>query len=428
MCSQDFHGASDRTVGTSDPAVRTSDRTILHCDMNGFYASVELLDRPDLRDVPMAVCGDPESRHGIILAKNELAKKAGVVTAETIWQAKKKCPDLQLVRPHREKYTYYSRLINQIYLRFTDLVEPFSIDESWLDVTASRSLFGSGVEIADTIRRIVREELGLTLSAGVSYNKIFAKLGSDYKKPDATTEITRSNYRDILWPLPASDMIFVGKATAEKLLKSGIKTIGDIAVCDPKRLTVLLGKQGQMLWTYANGYDTSPVARYGEGECMKSVGNGMTFRRNLVSEEDIRTAVTSLADSVAGRLRKHHRKAFGVKVDIKDPTFNTISRQKQLFVPTNLAAELSQAAMELIHESWRRGAPIRLLTITAINLCDEETEEQLSLFASDNESHARGEKIERTMDSIRDRFGSSAITFGGVLGNDLGIDDPSSSD
>ena len=290
----------------------SSDRTILHCDMNGFYASVELLDRPDLSGLPVAVCGDPESRHGIILAKNELAKQAGVVTAETIWQAQRKCPDLQLIRPHREKYLYYSRRINEIYLRFTDLVEPFSIDESWLDVTASRSLFGSGRQIADTIRSVVRKETGLTLSAGVSYNKIFAKLGSDYKKPDATTEITRDNYRDILWPLPAEDMLFVGKATAEKLMKAGIRTIGDIARSDPGRLTALLGKQGQMLWNYANGYDRSPVARYGKGDEMKSVGNGMTFRRNLLSEEDIFTAVTSLADTVAGRLRMAHKKASGI--------------------------------------------------------------------------------------------------------------------
>lgn len=398
------------------------DRVILHCDMNGFYASVELLDRPDLDGKPVAVCGDPESRHGIILAKNELAKRAGVVTAETIWQAKKKCPDLQLVRPHRHKYTHYSKLINQIYLRYTDLVEPFSIDESWLDVTASQNLFGSGKEIADEIRRTVREETGLTLSAGVSWNKIFAKLGSDYKKPDATTEISRENYRDILWPLPARDMIFVGKSTADKLLKSGIKTIGDMARSDPKLLTSLLGKQGQMLWNYANGYDTAPVSRYGKGEPIKSVGNGITFRRNLMSEDDIRTAVTGLSDTVASRLRHHKLKAFGVKVDIKDPSFTTISRQKQLFVPTNLASELAQASMELIHESWRAGAPIRMLTITGINLCDETVEEQISLFASDNKSHQQGEKIERTMDDIRSRFGSAAITFGGVLGNDLGID------
>ena len=398
------------------------DRVILHCDMNGFYASVELLDRPDLDGKPVAVCGDPESRHGIILAKNELAKRAGVVTAETIWQAKKKCPDLELVRPHRQKYTHYSKLINQIYLRYTDLVEPFSIDESWLDVTASQNLFGSGKQIADEIRRTVREETGLTLSAGVSWNKIFAKLGSDYKKPDATTEISRENYRDIVWPLPARDMIFVGKSTSDKLLKSGIKTIGDMAHSDPKLLTSLLGKQGQMLWNYANGYDNAPVSRYGESEPVKSVGNGITFRRNLMCEDDIITAVTGLSDTVASRLRHHKLKAFGVKVDIKDPSFTTISRQKQLFLPTNLASELAQASMELIHESWRPGAPIRMLTITGINLCDETVEEQISLFAGDNHSHQQGEKIERTMDDIRSRFGSAAITFGGVLGNDLGID------
>ena len=398
------------------------DRVILHCDMNGFYASVELLDRPDLDGKPVAVCGDPESRHGIILAKNELAKRAGVVTAETIWQAKKKCPDLELVRPHRQKYTHYSKLINQIYLRYTDMVEPFSIDESWLDVTASQNLFGSGKQIADEIRRTVRKETGLTLSAGVSWNKIFAKLGSDYKKPDATTEISRENYRDIVWPLPARDMIFVGKSTSDKLLKSGIKTIGDMARSDPKLLTSLLGKQGQMLWNYANGYDNAPVARYGESEPVKSVGNGITFRRNLMCEDDIITAVTGLSDTVASRLRHHKLKAFGVKVDIKDPSFTTISRQKQLFLPTNLASELAQASMELIHESWRPGAPIRMLTITGINLCDETVEEQISLFAGDNHSHQQGEKIERTMDDIRSRFGSAAITFGGVLGNDLGID------
>ena len=398
------------------------DRVILHCDMNGFYASVELLDRPDLDGKPVAVCGDPESRHGIILAKNELAKAAGVITAETIWQAKKKCPDLQLVRPHRHKYTHYSRLINQIYLRYTDMVEPFSIDESWLDVTASQGLFGTGKEIADDIRRTVREETGLTLSAGVSFNKIFAKLGSDYKKPDATTEITRENFRDILWPLPARDMIFVGKSTSDRLLKSGIKSIGDIAISDPKMLTALLGKQGQMLWNYANGYDSAPVARYGEAEPVKSIGNGITFRRNLMNEDDIITALTGLSDTVASRLRHHKMKAFGVKVDIKDPTFTTISRQKQLLIPTNLASELTRSAMELIHESWRPGAPIRMLTVTAINLCDEMVEEQISLFSADNQNHQQGEKIERTMDDIRSRFGSAAITFAGVLGNDLGID------
>ena len=396
------------------------DRVILHCDMNGFFASVELLSHPELRDRPMAVCGSPDKRHGIILAKNELAKKAGVVTAETVWQALKKCPDLQFVPPHMSKYKHYSRLINEIYQRFTDMVEPFSIDESWLDVTASRSLFGSGKEIADTIRETVKSELGLTLSAGVSFNKIFAKMGSEYKKPDATTLITRENYRQLLWPLPARDMFFVGKVTAQKLSAAGINTIGDIALANPDALEHMLGKQGRQLWEYTNGLDNSPVARASESEKIKSVGNGVTFSRDLLTEDDLITAVTSLSDTVAGRLRKYGMKACGVKVDIKDPYFKVISRQKQLFSPTNLAFDLSRAALEIIHASWKTGSPIRMLTITGINLTDEIFDEQLSLFSGDSKSRRKGEQVERTMDEVRKKYGSSSIGFAAVIDNDIG--------
>ena len=397
-----------------------TDRVILHCDMNGFFASVELLSHPELRDRPMAVCGSPDKRHGIILAKNELAKKAGVVTAETVWQALKKCPDLQFVPPHMSKYKHYSRLINEIYQRFTDMVEPFSIDESWLDVTASQSLFGSGKVIADTIRETVKRELGLTLSAGVSFNKIFAKMGSEYKKPDATTLITRENYRQLLWPLPAREMFFVGKVTAKKLSASGINTIGDIALANPDVLEHMLGKQGRQLWEYTNGLDNSPVARSGEAEKIKSVGNGVTFTRDLLTEEDLITAVTSLSDTVAGRLRKYGMKACGVKVDIKDPYFKVISRQKQLFSPTNLAFDLSRAALEIIHASWKTGSPIRMLTITGINLTDEIFDEQLSLFSGDSKSRIKDEQVERTMDKVRKKYGSSSIGFAAVIDNDIG--------
>lgn len=396
------------------------DRVILHCDMNGFFASVELLSHPELKDRPMAVCGSPDKRHGIILAKNELAKKAGVVTAETVWQALKKCPDLQFVPPHMSKYKHYSRLINEIYQRFTDMVEPFSIDESWLDVTASQGLFGTGKEIADTIRETVKRELGLTLSAGVSFNKIFAKMGSEYKKPDATTLITRENYKQILWPLPAREMFFVGKATAQKLASAGINTIGDIAMANPDILEHMLGKQGRQIWEYTNGLDTSPVARADEAEKIKSVGNGVTFTRDLVTEDDIITAVTSLSDTVAGRLRKYGMKACGVKVDIKDPYFKVISRQKQLFTPTNLACELANSAIDIIHSSWKKGSPIRMLTITGINLTDEIFDEQLSIFGGDSESRKKGEQIERTMDEVRKKYGSSAIGFATVIDNDIG--------
>ena len=398
------------------------DRVILHCDMNGFYASVELIDHPHLKDKPMAVCGSPENRHGIILAKNEIAKSFGVVTAETLWQARKKCPNLQVVPPHHDKYKQYSKMINEIYLRYTDMVEPFSIDESWLDVTGSTGLFGSGKHIADEIRETVKNELGLTLSAGVSFNKIFAKMGSEYKKPDATTVITRENFRQLLWPMDIRSMFFVGKATAARLREFGINTIGDLAAADRKTLTSLLGKQGGVLHDYANGLDTSPVARYDQREKIKSIGNGTTFRRNLQGVDDIRVAIIGLSDTVATRLRKHGMKAYGVKVDIKDPALKVISRQQQLDTPTNTAEALASAAMAIIKKSWRLRDPIRMLTITAINLCDENESQQLSLFPGEDAASENGEKVERTMDSIRERFGSGAISFGSVVNNDIGLD------
>ena len=398
--------------------------------MNSFFASVELIEHPELKEKPVAVCGDPDSRHGIILAKNEPAKAFGIVTAETVSQARRKCPGLILLPPHHDKYRHYSRLINAVYYQYTDMVEPFSIDESWLDVTASVKLFGSGRDIADRIRERVRSELGLTLSAGVSYNKIFAKMGSEYKKPDATTEITRENYKKLLWPQPVENMFFVGFATAQKLRSAGISTIGDLASASDIRLESLLGKQGPLLIKYASGRDDSPVSLSGERDRIKSVGNGITFSRDLKSAEDALTAVTSLSDTVAGRLRKYGFKAKGVKVDIKDASFKSISRQKQLVKPTHLSSDIKQAAMELISSSWRFPDPIRLITVTAINLTDGEEGEQLSFFgngySSDSESAAAAEEksdsIEKAMDDIRRKFGDSSITFGQLLNNDIGID------
>ncbi len=398
------------------------ERTILHCDMNGFYASVELLALPELKGKPMAVCGNPENRHGIILAKSEEAKAYDVVTAETVWQAQKKCPGLILVRPHHEKYRSYSQKINRIYERFTDMIEPFSIDESWLDVTGSLRLFGDGKEIADRIRTIVREELGLTLSVGVSYNKVFAKMGSEYKKPDATTVINRENYKDLLWPLPLRELFFVGGATAEKLEKAGMKTIGDLAVYNRNLICSMLGKQGAVIHDYANGIDDSPVSLSCERQKIKSVGNGMTFKRDLSGIDDIKTAILALSDTVAGRLRKYEMKCQGIKVDIRDPMFRTISRQRQLPLATNLAEEIGGGALELIRKSWNLKDPIRMLTVTGIGLTDEQEEEQLSIFASDQKDRGKAETIERTLDNIRRKYGGNAITFGGIINNDIGID------
>ena len=391
--------------------------------MNAFFASVELLDRPDLADKPVAVCGDPSSRHGIILAKNQQAKDFGIKTAETIWQARKKCPDLVLLPSHHEKYRHYYHLINQIYQQYTDMVEPFSVDESWLDVTGSQKLFGSGREIADEIRNRVKKELGLTLSAGVSFNKIFAKMGSEYKKPDATTEITRENFKELLWPLPVEEMFFVGFATAQKLRGIGITTIGGLAQAGEDFLMSLLGKQGPLLASYAAGRDESPVALFTHRDQIKSVGNGSTFRRNLLGEDDIMTALVGLSDTVAARLRWHQLKASGVKVDIRDPEFNDVSKQRQLELPTNLAGEIKNAAMEIIKSFWDLNKPIRQITITGINLVSEDEDQQLSFFAAaSQENRDKTDSIERTMDDIRAKFGKASITYGQILGNDIGID------
>ena len=292
------------------------DRTILHCDCNGFFASVEMVRDPALRNVPMAVCGDPDSRHGIILAKNELAKAAGVVTAETIWKAQRKCPDLRLVPAHHREYAAYSKRVNAIYARYTDMVEPFGIDESWLDVTGSRRLFGTGREIADRLRREVREETGLTISVGVSFNKVFAKLGSDYKKPDATTVIAPSNWQSIVWPLPVSDLLFVGRASQRILHRYGIETIGQLAHADRAMLEEVMGKQGAQLHDYAWGRGDNPVRPAGDRPPPKSIGNGMTFRHNLTNWDEIRSGLDLLCDSVAVRLRQTQRKGTRIQVTI----------------------------------------------------------------------------------------------------------------
>ena len=391
------------------------DRVIFHCDCNSFYASVELLSRPDLRDRPVAVCGDPASRHGIILAKNEPAKKFGVKTAETIWQARQKCPDLVLLPAHHGLYQEYSKKVNAVYERFTDLVEPFGSDESWLDVTGTLHLFGGDpAGMADLIRKTVREELGLTISVGVSFNKVFAKLGSDFKKPDATTLISPENFREFVWPMPVTDLLYVGRATAKVLKQYGVDTIGRLAAFDKKALTALLGKLGGQLWNYANGLENSPVAPAGLYTPPKSVGNGLTFPRNLLTRDEVHQGLALLCDQVAVTLRRHRLKAATVQVTIRDPDFRDICRQRPLEVPTCTARELTRTAADIVERSWKSGAPIRALTVTAHNLIpEEEATEQLGLFdAAAPRRRDKVEKLERTMDAIRAKFGADAVKTG----------------
>lgn len=391
------------------------DRIILHCDLNCFFASVELLDKPALQNVPVAVCGDPASRHGIILAKNEPAKRMGVQTAETVWQAKQKCPHLILLPPHHSLYADYSRRVNTIYGQYTDLVEPFGIDESWLDVTGSLHLFGGDArQLADDIRARLRQELRLTISVGVSFNKVFAKLGSDYKKPDATTVISRENWRDMVWPLPVGDLLFVGRAARRTLSQFGVETIGQLAACKPELLEQLMGKAGLQLYRYANGLDDAPVRPQHEQEPVKSVGNSTTFPENLTRWEQVRGGLQMLCDSVAARLRQQGLYCGGVAVGVRDAQFRTVSRQMRLPEPTHLMRDIYGAALELTGRIWKAPNPVRLLSVTALYITDSaESYQQLDLLAGDAIARdRRQEQLESAMDAIRGKYGRDAISFG----------------
>lgn len=394
------------------------DRVIYHADCNGFYASVECLDNPTLRGVPLAVAGDPKDRCGIILAKNELAKRYGVQTTETIWQAKRKCPGLVLVPPRHDRYHEVSERVKALFETYTDQVEPFGIDEAWLDVTGSLRYFGStSARLADRIRKHVKNEIGITVSIGVSFNKVFAKLGSDMKKPDAITVISRENYRRLIWPLPVGELLYVGKVAAEELRRRFIYTIGDLAVQDRKELPRVLGKSGDALWAYANGLDAEPVRKAGAGEPIKSIGNGMTFRRDLRGENEIKAGVIALSDEVATRLRRAGMKCETVQVMIKNPAFITISRQKAVGHPTHLQRELVDVAMALMRANWPMQSPVRALTVTAMNLVREnETYEQLSLLDEQGEigDRDRLERLEGAMHEIRKKHGVGSIAMGYV--------------
>lgn len=388
-------------------------RIILHCDLNSFYASVELLSHPEFKNIPAAVCGAPASRHGIILAKNEPAKKSGVKTAETIWQARKKCPDLILLPPHHKLYRQYSQRVNAIYDEYTDLVEPFGIDESWLDVTNTLHLFGGDSKVfADKLRARIKKELGLTLSVGVSFNKVFAKLGSDYKKPDATTVISPENWHEIVWPLPAGDLLYVGGAARKLLRQYGIETIGQLAACKREMLESVMGKLGGQLYDFANGFDQAPVKPRSEAEPVKSVGNGTTFPNNLTKRSQVASGIAMLSDSVATRLRHNGLYAGGIQVTIRDPAFHDRSRQRQFTAPTHLIRDITETAMGLVDELWKPPSPIRLLRITAINLVPaDEAFEQVDLFTP-AVNRERQERLESAMANIRNKYGIRSIGFG----------------
>lgn len=384
------------------------DRVILHSDLNNFYASVECLHRPEIRNKPVAVCGDQEARHGIVLAKNYLAKAIGIQTGEVIWQAKRKCPILVTVPPNYPLYLRYSRLAREIYAEYTDQVEPFGLDEAWLDVTGSTHIFGDGVKIADAIRERMKYELGVTASVGVSWNKIFAKLGSDMKKPDATTPIKREDYKQLIWPLPAGDLLYVGRSTNRKLASCGINSIGDIAQASPVYLRSRLGKWGEVLWSFANGYDSSLVACAGEESVIKSIGNSITTPRDLETEEDVRMMIYILSESVAARLRDHGFKCRTVHIHIRDKDLYSFGAQSKLAQPSAISSEIAVKALALFRLNYTWEKPIRSIGVRGGDLVTADSNIQISLFDDENR-RIKQENLEAIVDSLRSRFGYHAV-------------------
>lgn len=401
-------------------------RTILHSDCNCFYASVELLHHPELRGKPVAVGGDPEARHGIVLTADYTAKRRGVKTGMALWQARQVCPDIIFLPPRMDLYLRFSRMAQEIYAEYTDKREPYGIDESWLDVTDSVSLKGDGYHIAQEISSRMKKELGITVSVGVSFNKIFAKLGSDYKKPDAITTMNKDEYRDKAWPLPVSDLLYVGSATNNKLRGIGIRTIGDLARTEESLLVRKLGKMGSILWAFANGYDESPVKIENTSAPIKSVGNSTTTPKDMETDEDVKIVLYILAESVAARLRENGFRCRTVEISIRDKDLLHFSKQVKLQNASNITREIAEAGYKLYKESYRMPADehelknsrpefyqklLRSIGIRGTDLVTDYFWEQLDMFM-DPQAREKQMKVDAAVDNIRKRFGFYSIQRG----------------
>lgn len=384
-------------------------RTVLHVDLNNFYASVETIIDPSLKGDFLGVTGNIESRHGVILAKSESAKKAGVKTGMTVHEALKICPELKLVEAKHDRYVKYSEIVRNIYRRYTDVIEPFGIDECWLDCTSTVKMFGGGEKVANDIRETVKRETGLTVSVGVSFNKVFAKLGSDMKKPDAVTVISPENFKEKVWGLPVENLLFVGKSTLEKLKKYNIATIGDLAAVDEKFLTDKFGKWGATLKIYAEGLDDTPVMKDNESDEIKSVGNSITSYRDLVNIEDAKLVFSVLAASVSRRLISYNvGKACGISVYVRDNELNSITRSARLPYPTVLADDFCAAAEKLLENSYDFKKPIRTLGLTVSGFT-EKSYEQLTVY---DKEYRKKLSLQLAVNAINEKYGKKSVMKG----------------
>ncbi|OLS03494.1 DNA polymerase Y family protein [Tissierella creatinophila] len=392
------------------------ERVILHADMNNCYASIETMLNPKLKGIPLAVCGRREDRHGIVLAKSQEAKVLGVKTGEAIWEAQLKCPDLLIVPPNYDEYLKYSRWARDIYYDYSNQVEAYGIDECWLDVSGSIHLFGKGRDIAEEIRSRIKKELGITVSIGVSFNKIFAKLGSDMKKPDAVTEIAREDFKEKIWDLPVEELLGVGKASKKKLNKLMIFTIGDLARGDADLIRMKLGINGVYLWNYANGRDYSLVTDRDYRDPVKSVGRGITTTEDLENNSEVYRVFRELSFGVSKALRSYGYLAGGIQISVKNNNLFSKQYQRQISYPSLSSTILAEEAYDLFLEKYSWENPIRALTIRAINLIGEKSGSQLS-FYEDYSKLIKREKVDDAFFKIRERFGDYSISYAGLMGD-----------
>lgn len=399
------------------------DRDVLHSDINCCYAQIECQARPELRGKPVVVGGDEEARHGIVLAKNLIAKRAGVKTAMALWEARKACPGLVVVPPDYRLYMDVSRRAREIYYDYTDRVEPFGPDEAWLDVTGTRRCLGlSPAEIAREVSERMVAELGISVSVGVSWNKIFAKFGSDYKKPDAVTVITRENYREVVWQAPVRDLLYVGPATERKLHSSGIDTIGQLACASDELLRNRLGKMGFVLRGFARGQDATEVKPYDRDAAdvmreIKSYGNGLTAPRDICDPQSAKAYVWMLAESVAQRMREGRARARTVSVGARAADdLCTRSRQCKLPVATDVTLEVARAAWGLLRELEPLDAshPLRGIHVRASDLEPADADLQASLF-DPLPRRTEMRELDASVDDLRRRYGNKCVVWGAQL-------------
>ena len=395
-----------------------TDRIILHCDLNNFYASVELLERPDLKNKPVAVCGSAERRHGIVLAKNDVAKRLGIKTAQTIWQAQKLCPNLVILDAHYQKYKSFSHKVREILYEFTDVVEPFGPDESWLDVTGSTKLFGSGEEIAYKIKDRIKEETGLTVSVGVSFNKVFAKLGSDYKKPDAVTVISKENFKDMIFPLPADSMMGVGRHTYAKLQRIGIDTLGELAAADTRTLKSELGVIGERLWYCANGLDMSAVIAQKDLPDVKSISRSTTNSVDLIDNEDVWKTFTGLSEDISKQLEENGFYSLKITVMVRDDSLEWESYTKTLESPIHLSVDIASQAMSVFKTHYDWHTSVHSIGIAVSDFISSNSPLQISFYS---QQIIENNLIEKEFESIRKKFGKDAIFKASLIDFDVNI-------